>query len=288
MPNTNSQTILQMPGIVNKMVKQATGRESVGNIDMNFVTVGQDKATVHHTIEFTSEATFVNNNQLPMSVIAKIKAVQEGTGDPTPANIRPITGWTGVTVTHTGENTENTYAITFPENTGTVYGGELNVTTGLLTIDKFLYVYDGTESFFKSGSALNGFFNKLTDATPHDDWPLMFNYTNAQSLTDEAASFLICTISSTTYKDNYGYCYIDSGHNFNVDPDIFGTTVDSFKAKLAELYAAETPLSVFCRIATPITVQLTPTEIDSFIGENNLYADTGNIAVSYTSYIPVP
>ena len=30
--------------------------------------------------------------------------VQEGSGDPSPTNIRPITGWTGVTITHCGKN----------------------------------------------------------------------------------------------------------------------------------------------------------------------------------------
>ena len=34
----------------------------------------------------------------------QIEPVQEGTGDPSPTNVRPITGWTGATVTRTGKN----------------------------------------------------------------------------------------------------------------------------------------------------------------------------------------
>lgn len=32
---------------------------------------------------------------------------QEGSGDPSPSNVRPITGWTGVNVTRSGKNMLN-------------------------------------------------------------------------------------------------------------------------------------------------------------------------------------
>lgn len=38
------------------------------------------------------------------SVIAHIKPVQSGSGDPSPSNVRPISGWTGVNVTRAGKN----------------------------------------------------------------------------------------------------------------------------------------------------------------------------------------
>ncbi len=42
---------------------------------------------------------------LPMkSVVCNIEPVQEGSGDPSPDNIRPISGWTGMTVQRTGKN----------------------------------------------------------------------------------------------------------------------------------------------------------------------------------------
>ena len=37
-------------------------------------------------------------------VTVQIEPVQEGSGDPSPDNVRPITGWTGVTVQRTGKN----------------------------------------------------------------------------------------------------------------------------------------------------------------------------------------
>ena len=177
-----------------------------------------------------------------------------------------------------------TYPITFPTEAGTVYGGELTVHndgTGELVVDKFLYVYDGTEPFNKSGTALNGFYNQLTVATPHN-WPIMFNYNiSTITITDEKSSMFISTRNSNTYKQNIGYYYIDSGHNFNVPPEMFGTTVESFKAKLAELYAAGTPVSVFCKIATPITYTLTATQVQLLEAYNCLFTDGNSLSLTY-------
>ena len=164
----------------------------------------------------------------------------------------------------------------------TVYGGVLNVMTGLLTINKFLYIFDGTENFFnKSSTALNGFYCNMQGSSLPHDWPKMANYGGgAIALTDEKASMLkIGTV--VDYRTKYGYCYFDSGQNFSVPPETFGTTVTSFKQKLAELYQNGTPFSVFCKIATPQTYQLTPEEVKALCGQNNIWADTGDVDVEY-------
>lgn len=53
----------------------------------------------------------------PLEVRSGIEPVQSGSGDPSPSNVRPITGWTGVTLTRCGKNlinpqidTDNYYA----------------------------------------------------------------------------------------------------------------------------------------------------------------------------------
>ena len=38
------------------------------------------------------------------SLKVHFKPIQEGTGDPSPENVRPITGWTGVEAYKTGKN----------------------------------------------------------------------------------------------------------------------------------------------------------------------------------------
>lgn len=67
------------------------------------------------------------------------------------SNICPISGWTGVTVTRTGEDQgdSTTYHITFPTEAGTVYGGQLTVQddgTGELVVDRAVIASYNSES----------------------------------------------------------------------------------------------------------------------------------------------
>ena len=52
----------------------------------------------------------------PLGVISLIEPVQAGSGDPSPSNVRPISGWEGATLTRTGENNSNgnQYTIQLP------------------------------------------------------------------------------------------------------------------------------------------------------------------------------
>lgn len=50
-------------------------------------------------------ASFSDGADLPLkSLLVDIEPVQSGTGDPSPTNIRPISGWSAVKVTRTGKN----------------------------------------------------------------------------------------------------------------------------------------------------------------------------------------
>lgn len=56
---------------------------------------------------FSSSGAIVTCNPVPgypLHVISQIEPVQEGTGDPSPENVRPITGWTEVTLRVCGKN----------------------------------------------------------------------------------------------------------------------------------------------------------------------------------------
>ena len=84
-------------------------------------------------------ASFDGDGSDLISLIVGIDPVQAGSGDPSPDNVRPITGWTGANI-HVSPATDaadgDTYTITFPSSAGTVYGGTLDVTTGKLTVDR--------------------------------------------------------------------------------------------------------------------------------------------------------
>ena len=48
--------------------------------------------------------SFTTNVIRPVKVTCEFSPVQEGTGDPSPDNMRPISGWTGCETKHTGKN----------------------------------------------------------------------------------------------------------------------------------------------------------------------------------------
>lgn len=60
-------------------------------------------------------------------LVVNIEPVQSGTGDPSPENVRPISGWTGATVTRAGKNLFNNIAETDTIN-GVVFAVNLDGT----------------------------------------------------------------------------------------------------------------------------------------------------------------
>lgn len=67
-------------------------------------------------------------------MIVHINPVQTGSGTPSPSNVRPIDGWTGAILTGDNVNEQSSYSIDWAGSVGTVYGGTLNVNTGLMII----------------------------------------------------------------------------------------------------------------------------------------------------------
>ena len=66
------------------------------------------KATGSKKVEATATGnplTFLTDIARPLkSLLIPFTPKQTGSGDPSPDNVRPITGWTGVTVNHAGKN----------------------------------------------------------------------------------------------------------------------------------------------------------------------------------------
>lgn len=161
-----------------------------------------------------------------------------------------------------------TYPISWADEAGTVYGGYLDVVTGVLTVDRVIEEYDGTENWTKSGTYNGSFY--LNTGTQH-------------SVTNYPIS------SHATYDITFpaGYSFGQFGFdgtgmvNLNVWIAAAGTSKDDFKAYLAAQKTAGTPLQVVTYLATPQTYQLTPTEVLSVLGTNNVWCDTGEIEATY-------
>ena len=153
----------------------------------------------------------------------------------------------------------DTYDISFPSEAGTVYGGMLDVTTGLLTVDRvratltdFLLDsgYPAGDSYLFS-AAVSGSIRSPSAQTGISD-KLPFDTT---ILNQDKTGFYV------------GYDRLWAR--------IVGiSTLTDFESLIPELTAVY-PL------ATPQTYQLTPTEVNTLLGDNTIWADTGAVTVEY-------
>ena len=176
------------------------------------------------------------------------------------------------------ESTATAYEVpsifTFSDLPEMVYGGTLDVTAGLLTVDRKGYVFDGTENWMQFWDA------------PYRIYRLIRNG-QVKTLTGRASSHFINAqvTSGTTDIGYYAYngtasaTYIQFRPNLDDIPDL-----DSWKAWLAAQAQAGTPLTCYHTIATPQVYHLTPIEISTLLGENNIWADCGDISIELENF----
>lgn len=199
------------------------------------------------------------------SLIVNITPVQSGSGDPSPTNIRPISGWEGCTISRSGADTSDptTISISWQSEAGTVYGGYLKLLTGELT---------GTHLCIK-GSDAQWYGTATAHVFISDDIP------NIKYVATNQRKSLICENYKTTPNivlsvdmRNNEITQNNSGGKLMIrDNRYTATKPDVFIADVANV-------KFVYELATPITYQLTPTQIATLLGVNNIWADTGDIA----------
>ena len=210
-----------------------------------------------------------------------INAVQSGSGDPSPSNVRPITGWTGanIVVSPTEDAQDGTtYSVDWTDEAGTVYGGTLDVTTGVLTVTRYdLDVGSWGAAYWTEVDASNGIFRINISQSNTDGKPRKI-YTTA-AVDDQGLSnqykFAFCNNESYTKNNlqNGQYSYGVSG------------TITYFRntscSTIAQMVSAMNGVHLVYPLATPITYQLTPQEVKTLLGVNNIWAETGDVTVDY-------
>ena len=198
---------------------------------------------------------------------------QSGTGDPSPENIRPISGTDHVNVFHSGEDTSDptTYTIVFPQTPGTVYKGSIDPTTGVLTVDWAFIEFNGTEYWRVHGSIASWFYvdGALTN-------PYVNNDENSFAISNKYKQSMYKAGSGIT-NGRFMIGAPAGSSNRLVVKDTDVSTADDFKASLQS-----TPMQLCYKIDTPLTYQLTAQQINTLIGTNVLLADTnGDVTVKY-------
>lgn len=150
----------------------------------------------------------------------------------------------------------------------TVYGGTLDVLTGVLTIDRALVTLNGSEDNWLYSASYGGYaYNSSTAA-------IMPNFKasttvisdklksgTVSELADSSKTDLVCLTTVMCVK-------LDSSYD----------TVDKYKTWLSN-----NNLQVCYELATPTTVQLTPAQLMMLKGYNSLSTDGGDV-ITVTAY----
>ena len=197
-------------------------------------------------------------------LVVEIEPVQSGSGDPSPENVRPISGWTGANVVvspTTDAQDGTTYPISWQAEAGTVYGGTLDVTTGLLTVT-MAEVDLGTLTW-------------LYDSGDHSRMRASLNDVKRPSADTDIANILCSQYRTDSVSNIYNHIHDKSIGLLNSNNFIW--VYDSAYSNPNEFQADMSGVQLVYELATPQTYQLTPTQVALLLGQNNIWADTGDV-----------
>lgn len=168
----------------------------------------------------------------------------------------------------------NIISIDWTSKAGTVYGGTLNVTTGVLTVDRVIVTLDGSNdetwgetagTTSASGSKQITLTNLSPDAISHSE----------SSIVDGISNYLKPSSGNLIWNGT-----IDNV--FNVNTHYVGIRISGLAtAQNYRNYLAANPLVICYKLATSQTVQLSANEVKTLLGQNNIWADCGNTEVEY-------
>lgn len=208
----------------------------------------------------------------PLGVKASWEPVQEGSGTPSPENIRPIKGRDSVTITRQEDN--QVITLTLPE---TVYGGEVDAVTGEGINEWKSITLDGTETWSYELTNISGKVGFLlrakdiqTPTTPDQKGQIVCNKYVTRSAND-------------TYTTKTGIS-IEAGNNkyFRIYDEVHADKdVASWKAYLAAQYAAGTPVQIAYKLKEPVPFTAAGAQpIPALSGTNTLLTDADSATVT--------
>ena len=225
-----------------------------------------DKAPVILSSASGSIASFADGSPAPVTALTVgIDPVQDlSNGDPSPTNVCPISGWSQAHIYREAEYDADADPQITIDLDGTRYGGTVNVLTGEMTVDRAMITYTGASGENWSYWSGAGGTYSIT----------IIGMKSGSNL-DGIANWLP-TVSNTEFGIRFGannniiYCYSINDKIASV------TDTASWKS-----YLASNNLTVVYPLATPFTVQLTPSQMQTLLGDNAIWSDTGDTSVQY-------
>lgn len=243
------------------------------------IFVGENAVTLSSSAP-TNTAGNANLFLLPGSVSSGASASTNGVSVGMPRTVNAVDGYVTVAVrNHMGVNpieynnqleigsTASNYepykgtevSVNWVSEAGTVYGGVLDLVSGKLTVDSGIKVFNGTEKWINY-SPFNGYYTYLT--------PM-----KQGTRQDGSCNMLKLSKSTSSGQTNALWLGVGTKYVYVIGVyDSMGSTLNDFKS-----YLSEHNLEVVYPLGTTIEIQLTPQEITTLLGTNNIWADSGDI-----------
>lgn len=147
----------------------------------------------------------------------------------------------------------------------TVYGGQLDVNTGKLTVTHAAVTYTGTENWALSNSRFQLNVSGIATQDNYGDPKVKCNAFEAISFADRAT------------KQGVVVGYTGAAYLYFYVLTLLGvSTVDQWKAWLAQ-----NNVTIVYPLATPVVYQLTAAEIKTVLGQNTVSVNCGEAVVEY-------
>ena len=217
---------------------------------------GGGSATVQETAT-GNPLTFLTDLAKPLkSLLIPFTPQQEGTGDPSPSNIRSILPLDGLTVYQSGADTSEytETAIYFPSP---VYGGTLDVVSGVLTVEWVLVNS-------KNATWMSTSYDHVYGAS--------FALPKKQGIDN----FVIDEYKTVSSRFNDLVDYDARGNVTNNNVYVKNSSIDSPEG------FSETDFNICYELATPQEIQLTPQQITALVGDNTIWSDAdGSMTAVY-------
>ena len=194
---------------------------------------------------------------------------QAGNGDPSPDNVRAISGWDSVTVTQSKDEAQvKQITLTLPE---TIYGGTVDAVTGVGSKEWACYEITGEESWLVGSDNLSNVYRYYFRPKPGQlVGTAIEGYCN------------VYKTLPTIYTNEIGAVFGNGNSAIYLFlPKQDFPDVESVKSYLASQYAAGTPVQVAYKLATPKPFKVNPISIPSLGGINAIYSDADNLSCDF-------
>nr|DAI30647.1 MAG TPA: L SHAPED TAIL FIBER PROTEIN [Caudoviricetes sp.] len=212
-----------------------------------------------------------------LDVTASWTPTQAGSGDPSPENIRPISGRDKITLTRTAGSDTQTATLSLPE---TIYGGSVDQDGNGMKEWGWL-VLDGTEGWREddAGDAKHRYALSV--------YNLGVRYEGAYKMCDRLKWTGSIAVNNGY---DYGVYYVSSVWLVVFDKSNHFSGLDAWKSYLAAQKAAGTPMQIAYKLASPTTFTATGAKtITAKGGVNTVLSDAGNVKVKYSDDdYPIP